>query len=459
MKMKIWIPSSVVVRGLLAVLALIFLQCTMPVQHEDTVDSFAGTEISLVPEYWAAVADEPELSEAAALRAIGRGYDIMDFSDPRPLLAYMIAVLADTVTAEIVGDIRDSLEGLGSTTERVAAIHAYTAGHMSHTQTDPAFAEIPWKDPWGMDLISQQPRYKKLLPTEMKAMTLHTGKISGKCMTLAHLVTAIFYWLGSQPDDIMIFVTQNQGYRHANSMLVYEDSLVFTNNHHLDLFSHGPGEGIPGPVHILGFYNHEKAANWDYTIVAIIDESAFAGDSSAIQTFCGKYAVPEGCFACPQALGRYHSRRALVEDIYRNRLDPELGFLVKYAAQSLYVRHPEYYLQASLRCSGPKDLAGSLENPAAVFAWIAENIRDGSIFAEAGSHLMTADQVLVFETGSAKDRAVLAYTLLKKMSLEPQLLITSSDAYVTIDEEIWSLVSGEPVARPEGRVFFQYPVE
>ncbi|MBN2602358.1 MAG: hypothetical protein JXR87_10225, partial [Candidatus Marinimicrobia bacterium] len=307
-----------------------------------------------------------------------------------------------------------------------------------HTQTEAMFTEIPWHDPWGLDLPSGQARYKKLLPTEMKAMSGLTGKISGKCMTLAHLLAGIFYWLGSEQDDIMIFVTQNPGYRHANAMLIYEDSLIFTNNQYLALISDYPDGSIPGPISILGIYNHEKAINWEYTIQDYLSVSTFKGSESAMETFCNYFNVAPQCIFKPYQLDHFRSRRDLVDKIYSNRLNSELAFLSKYAAQSLYVKHPEYYLKASIQCSGPKDLAVTFSSPDDVFNWVQSNLDSCSIFPESGEHIMTADQVLVFKTGSIKDKAVFAFTILAHLGIKPVLYLGPDDAVIAFNEMIFS---------------------
>jgi hypothetical protein len=91
--------------------------------------------------------------------------------------------------------------------------------------------------------------------------------------------------------------------------------------------------------------------------------------------------------------------------------------LAKYAYQSLYVKHPEYYLSASLNSSVVRNLAASLNSEIEIFEWIRTHIRYGSIFNNGEERLMTADQVLVFQQGSYKDQAVLAFTLLRHLGI------------------------------------------
>jgi len=429
-------------------------ECTVPIQSDDNPEVISGSEIALNMDYWNCVDVEPDLDKQDILLSITRNYDLMEFNNPKPLLAYMLAVLTDSATLEIVGAISNEILDLRSTPERVTAINEYTSTYFTHTQTEAMFAEIPWHDPWGLDLPSGQPRYKKLLPTEMRAMSELTGKISGKCMTLAHLLTGIFYWLGSDQDDIMIFVTQSPGYRHANAMLMYEDSLIFTNNQYLALASDYPDGSIPGPISILGIYNHEKTINWEYTIQDYLSVNAFIGPESAMEMFCNNFNVPLQCISRPYQLEHFHGRRELLDEIYCNRLNSELAFLSKYAAQSLYVKLPEYYLQASLLCSGPKDLAKTLSSPAELFLWMADNLGSTSIFPEPYDHIMTADQVQTFQTGGFKDQAVLAFTVLTHMGYKPLLYLTANDAYLAIDEDTLSVRNWEKVNQIQDQVVF-----
>jgi hypothetical protein len=326
----------------------------------------------------------------------------------------------------------------------VAKISEYTANHVSHTQIEPQFQNYPWKDPWGIEISSGHPTYKKLLPAEMKAMSCYTGKISGKCMTLAHLLAGIFYWLGVAPEDMLTFITQNPGYRHANAMLVFEDSLIFTNNQYLTIFD-PPGGCISAPISVIGFYNPEMTVNWEHVVQSDIDKYCFLSNQSAVETFLQKFEINENCVSHEYQLPNYHSRRELSDAVFLNSQHLDIFYLARYASQSLYVKHPEMYLKASLGSSLAKETAESLATPEQIFGWIAANIATKSIFAEWQDHIMTADQVLVFRQGGVKDQAVLAYTLLKHQGLSPRLYLTLDNAFLEFGEQLISVRHWETV--------------
>ena len=444
-----------IIRYLIFLSAILpYTNCTILTQSDTEDEIIFGSDISLKTEYWRNVAAEPDLNKQDVLLSITRNYDIMEFDHPGPLLAYMLAVLTDPVTTEIADRISEELKYLKTTPERVNSINEYTSTHFTHTQTEAIFADIPWHDPWGLDLKSGSPRYKKLLPSEMKAMSVLTGKISGKCMTLAHLLTGIFYWLGCDQNDLMIFITQNSGYRHANAMLKYEDRLVITNNQYLALAGDYPNGSVPGPIPIIGIYNHEKSLNWKYTIRDSLSITAFSGSGSAMESFCQCYNISDQCATNPHSLKNLNDRQEVVGNIYKNSLVSNIAFMSKYAAQSLYVKHPEYYLQASLLCSGPKDLAESFLSTESLYSWMNTNLDSLSIFQESGDHIMTADQVLVFETGSIKDRAVFAFTILRHMSYDPVLYLGLNDAFIVVDSDTLSVKSLQKVENiPEEIIF------
>ena len=72
-----------------------------------------------------------------------------------------------------------------------------------------------------------------------------------------------------------------------------------------------------------------------------------------------------------------------------------------------------------------------------IIEWINNHIRTGSIFSDSEERIMTADQVLVFQQGGLKDKAVLAYSLLKHKGYEPEIKISKDNAFIEIDSKIY----------------------
>lgn len=104
-----------------------------------------------------------------------------------------------------------------------------------------------------------------------------------------------------------------------------------------------------------------------------------------------------------------------------------------YAYQSLHVDYPQAYLIWSLKSPEVKKREGQFTGLYDLLSWVKNEIGTGSVFEEP-ERIMTADQVIRSGKGSAKDRAVLIYTLASAgMEIEDGgIVITSSRSYVTL---------------------------
>ena len=84
--------------------------------------------------------------------------------------------------------------------------------------------------------------------------------------------------------------------------------------------------------------------------------------------------------------------------------------------------------------------------------WMRHNLEEGSIFPDAEERIMTADQVIVFKTGSPADRGVLLWTLLKHKGIDSELILTGDTAVVHAGQ-VWcdmkTIQLTEPVENPE----------
>jgi len=371
--------------------------------------------------------------------------------------ALMMSFLLDPVTTDITGSLKKVLHTCASTDEKISAINRWTIENMAYTQVDPMFSELPGKDPWGTFPNSMQPVFKKLIPAEMKAMKFHTGKISGKCFTLVNLVLSGFIQLGVDPNDMLVLIKKSGQGRHAMALVKYEDELLLVNFMMVDKLSKHIQQDF-GTYEIMGIYNAlfstSTALEITHTDLKIISAQSL---SKPLSESVVDYFYLEGDaneFAFLNDL-QFTDRNALYQNIFNRSEYHPVFELTKYAYQSLKVEHPEYYLDASLLSSLPKELAQSFRTADEVFSWLKLHIRYGSIYEDSEERLMTADQVLVFQQGSYKDQAVLACTLLRHFGVVAQIKITEDNAYIYFMDKLYDIKNAGIVESPVGKVILE----
>jgi tetratricopeptide (TPR) repeat protein len=66
-----------------------------------------------------------------------------------------------------------------------------------------------------------------------------------------------------------------------------------------------------------------------------------------------------------------------------------------------------------------------------------------------------ADQVLVFQRGSSKDKAVLAYTLLKHLGQDPSAILTETDGYIELNGKQYNVHTGRSEKIPDEDIVFR----
>lgn len=416
--------------------------------------------LDLSDERLAASSGDIDLPERDIVAAINRWNNELYPHNSLAGRAYLLAVLMDPVTARITREVKAAAEGCTTPKATVAKICEWTMAHMSHTQQDPSFADFPGNDPWGIQDISRAPTYRKLLPSEMAAMKIRTGRISGKCMTLAHLIGGIFLQLGTAPDDLLFLHMQMNNYTHGVALLRYRGELFAVNNMAVVPAPFRNGTN-PQDMNLKMIYNHNTQIPCDMIVATgVLDSTRLASSRTIVEGFLDNCGLPHSLEKNGDSTGCDPGDPASVSRfVMESGGTSRLACLSKYAYQSLYVKHPGYYLTASLRTSPPRDLVKELEGVTDVLAWIEDHIAGGSIFPDGGSRLMTADQVLVFQRGSPKDRAVLAYTLLKHLGSEPAVVLTQSDGFIELDGLAYSLSSYRPADLSGEEILFRLRAE
>jgi hypothetical protein len=374
------------------------------------------------------------VSEKDALAVINRWHGDIYPSYLLRSSALLSAFLLDPVTDEIAGIWKDLIKNIATTEAKVAAINQWANQNLGYTQVHAEFSALPGKDPWGTFVNSQQPVFKKLIPPEMRAMQVRTGKISGKCFTLVNLIISNFMKLGVNPDDIIVLIVKSGNARHAMALVKYEGEVLLVNLNMVGQLKKLLQKDFK-PYEILGVYSLYFAQVVDLKISSKeLKEILKVQNSSLSDAFFNYYNIQP----VPRP-GSMPTGKDISNLLKEGTPASHLSELTRYAYQHLRVPHPEYYLQASMLSSLPKNVSHSLPDQDDVFTWINSHIRYGSIFEDPEIRLMTADQVLVFQQGSYKDQAVLAYALLRHIGVHSEIVITENNAYVKLANNIYDL--------------------
>jgi len=408
-------------------------------QHYYTFPTYySGCEIQLIAEFKKAALLEPDISEDDILAVINRFHRELSTSPDLHLLPpIMIAFLLDPVTYDIYEELQVNPSDTADTA--VHTLQVYAQNHMTHTQQLPVFAHTPGHDPWGTVLISgyrRAPTYKYVLPSEMRAMSIFSGKITGKCSSLAMLNGSLFRLMGAEGGDVLLVRVEG----HTFGLARYKGTLYEFNNTVILPVSNPLMRSRFTSRRFLGVYNEWISTDKNLTI---IDEVLDSQDSLVDALWRAYWeSEPPSEMRLPDTIQR-HDIVSLVfgeSNVFCSHV-----ILAKYAYQSLYVKKPELYLKASLRSPRAVELSTNLESIDEIIDWIQTNVATGSIFEDHHERIMLADQVIVFKTGGLKDQAVLAFTLLTLKGYNPVITITADTAYIEVEHRIydvkgWSIV-------------------
>ena len=391
-----------------------------------------------------AVCLEPDISEGDIITVINKwNHELVESFDSDYLPSWMLASFLDPVVYDIIEDIQVE----GKDPSRAAeTLRQWALRNEAHTQGLNQFAYAPGKDPWGAVPTSygtSRPIYKKLLPSEMKAMSIFSGKITGKCMTLANLNVCLFRLMGAEPDNAVVIRTEN----HGVGLVKFGGSMYFINNTDIREIDYTAREWITSQT-FAGLWTESISIKREFTVT---DEVLNSQDS----LLCAIWKANWGKEPPPHASlmpDKIEKESALLAIFGKSNATNGLAVLTKYAYQSLYVKKPELYLRASLRAPQAKELAGRLDSADDIITWITTNVTQGSIFEDEENRIMVADQVIVFRTGGPRDQAVLACTLLKLKGYYPVMTITTESAYIEYEGKIYDAQTWDTVDSVQGTV-------
>ena len=365
--------------------------------------------------------------------------------------SYMLATLMDPVIYEVADEYKENLDS--------KTLGFWLQNNFKHTQSLYNFADLPGRDPWGVRNDSESPTFKKLLPSEMKAMSMYNygdPKI-GKCLSLAVFHSNAMIASGTDPDDVVLFNLLDSGMHHTVAVVKNKDEYILFNNNRCRYFRTDESfiDWLQKRKDVIGYFNHFfsycnkkidiHTFTYDFNSFTFNDNIIMNNSLSLMENikFFTKVKTESDQI---DIIHTFETREELVETVFTNRENKLLFDLTKYAYQSFDVEEPSLYLEASLITSGPKDLSSEFSTIQDFFNWLSANIGNESIFGQASNRIMTAEQVIVFKKGNAVDRAVLAHTILYHMGYHSIIKITRNNAFICVEDLIYDLTINEVVS-------------
>lgn len=311
------------------------------------------------------------------------------------------ATMADPAIAELAALIPDDNDNV------LYNIAAMMQEHVRNSHTVGAFEELPGKNPWGE---VDKPVYRKLLPSEMKAMRMHAGKYSGDCSSISHLTAALCRIAGIPEDDVFVMRTK----QHSVVLVKYDSTVYMFNDTFVDELS---------PVELFfinlywntGLYNDRYFAKAGY----VLSKDRLSGPGTLKETFEDQYELQ-------------------FRDLEEERTEQERERLTAVALQRRSTAVADI-VTASERGPLVGELCAGFTTMDQCVQWLNENAQTASIFAYDA--FMTPDQVIVFKAASRFDKALFLMCYCREKAMGCEVLRGDENDYVVRTADAQYLVT------------------
>lgn len=251
-------------------------------------------------------------------------------------------------------DIYNSL-GLENLTveDTVAKINSFSAKNVSHLQAYSGFEKYSSRMPWGRYGLKNI--YKRLLPSEMKAMSIHTGRISGACESLSYFYSALLRMKGFAPQNIITLRERS----HTLALAKWEGKYFMINN--TQVFPINANNKIMmdsiSKTKYIAFFGDSFYSSKNVTTY----REVFSSGSTLLHSMEKYNNISsdkiENLDDIP--LDSYDELKEYLSNTLEEK-DFVLSQLIKYAYQSMDVQKPYLYLKASLKGPLAKNLSRKL---------------------------------------------------------------------------------------------------
>jgi hypothetical protein len=300
------------------------------------------------------------------------------------------AAMVDPAVIELNAMVSDEEDNL------LFDIGAMLQEQVENSHSVEAFQDLPGKNPWGE---TDKPVYKKLLPSEMKAMNVYAGQYAGDCSSISHLTVALCRMNGIPEDDIFVLRTK----QHSLVLVQYQSVVYMINDTYVDELS---------PVELFfvnlywntGLYNDRYSARAGY----VLSKDKLSGPGTLKEKFERHYNVQ---FRDMQDEWTAEEVETLTNLAMQKRSTP-IADVVSASERGPLVNH----------------LFPTLPTIEASVDWLNENVGTASIFPYDA--FMTPDQVIVFKTASPFDKALFLVCYCRIKGIACEMLQSGEETYV-----------------------------
>ncbi len=346
-------------------------------------------------------------------------------------------VVANMLEPSLRNDIeRIGLKNIDESSLRI--LSRWARENFVHTQSLRAFQDMPGKEPWGE--INFIPVYKKLLYSDMKAMSIYSGKITGECTSFANLFLGVLRILGLEAENILNIRTD----MHTFGLFKVDERLYIINNNDILLVNSANKNWLKDRSY-YGFYNDKYYYSGEF----IITDNFFKSNDSLLKRLENITLEKSFIYSYIEQLELENLDVALGEILKSNN---DLSTLIAYTYQSMDVPNPSLYISASIMTPKVIELSKELTTIPMILQWISENTILESIYSEEENRIMTGDQVVVYKKGGARDRALLFASILALQGHDPIINITNENAYVENSGLVYDMRQCREVTQPEEEI-------
>jgi len=363
--------------------------------------------------------DQSLLSEAELITLVNKWHkDLFASTNLRLMPILLNAYLVDPVLDEIIDQQKF---GNNFNAETVQLLGDWSENAIAHTQLLEDFKSEPGKDPWGVS--EGIPTFKKLLPSEMLAMSKFSSKYTGKCGSIANSLYAIMRKMGMKSEDGVIARLGN----HTIGLFKVEDKIYVIDNNYVGELSEKFIEKV-SRYRYYGFYNDQVSFKGSFKITLEMLKSS----NSIIEEIITGNSIKE-------------------EDLFRMNMNSDY---IDFATQSMNVDDQSIYVEASSIGPVVTELSSQLEDFESITNWVENNITTQHIL-KIDNSIQTADQTIVFSSGDESDKGLLILSIMKIKDIKGELVKSDAGSYIVRRKEIYSISESNLVSEIKGKIIYE----
>jgi len=274
-------------------------------------------------------------------------------------------------------------------------------------QTLPAFKDLPGRNPWGK---TDEPVYRKSLPSEMKAMKKIVGYYAGDCSSISQLVLGLSRINGISEDDVFVLRSKP----HSMILVQYKSETY--------IFNTFPEKISPIELLFLNFYNITGFYNDRYygKKHVWLTRRGLSGEGTLKEKLESRFGVK-------------------FNDIKADYPQQNIEYLTRVALQEKSTDITGI-INASVRGPLLKQKCSEIATLDEMVEWMNLNIDSKPLFSYDA--FMTPDQVIVFKTAGNTDKALFLWCYCRNKNIPCELFRNGEACYLRAGNRLF-LIDGK----------------